>query len=667
MNIEEKEKVQESLEEQLALCPHVRGKERAFFRDYLEKRGIADLSEIREEDILDFQMRVRNDAALSPSQRTHYVSIPEQVLLPYLAPKDPELIKRAKKLIGARAVRNRVCCFLLRRGIREITYPVRKEYESFLSHTVEKETVPLYLKALDILKLDEIRRKKLLPAAWQDIPYSERQVFLLYFPEEGRARSFYFVQDKEELLFDFSLPAPDLMKRQVYRFLLHVLMDHPFGTEGERHDRRERFLLPLRFLYLYACERGIPDLERMEKEDTDGFRQSLEGRAESKTGIYMQVVDSIRRYLFCTDETTCWEATVWYSGRFSLDEQRINEANPIDRFSFLDVRRPENREAFQSYMGYLLAISGRLSLQSIRCRYYSAKDLLCFLEESGKDVQEISGQDLRQWVKKLTESGCQADTVNRKISDAEAFLSYLSAKVPGTGILPIAGDLRQKVYPMHHYRSLPMELLQRLILASIGFPETDKLMFLVLAGTGLRKNEICLLRARDVKENREEGAYFLVYQKKLKNWKKMPVPPILVRLLKAYAKEKGRKPGEYLFQGKNGGPYRAQVFSRRVRSLIREADIDYDFRAHDLRHTVATMLYEAGTDMQTIRGYLGHRSTEMTKQYIDCIWMELEKKQREYFWEEEEENEDPHEGPALLGEGDGGDEAAPSGLPGEGI
>lgn len=49
-------------------------------------------------------------------------------------------------------------------------------------------------------------------------------------------------------------------------------------------------------------------------------------------------------------------------------------------------------------------------------------------------------------------------------------------------------------------------------------------------------------------------------------------------------------------------------------TAVRRAKI-VDFRFHDLRHTAATRMAEAGVDIRTIAEFLGHATIQMTMRY----------------------------------------------------
>ena len=195
--------------------------------------------------------------------------------------------------------------------------------------------------------------------------FEEKPVFLLYHPDYQTALSFYYRQDKEELLFDFSLPAPQLLKKQIFSMLNHAL-----ELEGSRVNIRTLYLFPLRLLYLYCVEAKVEDIEQMEAEQMEGFRESLLRRGDTKTDMYMQIIGRTRKFLFLDAPKTNWNANVWYLERFSFKGERMNPARRVESMHFYLVKNRENRRLLHQYMKYSFGVSSQ-TIGRIRVKYYN--------------------------------------------------------------------------------------------------------------------------------------------------------------------------------------------------------------------------------------------------------------------------------------------------------
>lgn len=79
---------------------------------------------------------------------------------------------------------------------------------------------------------------------------------------------------------------------------------------------------------------------------------------------------------------------------------------------------------------------------------------------------------------------------------------------------------------------------------------------------------------------------------------------------------KGKGPDELLFSGPDGGRLTARNLRRAVDwEKIRIALGSPDFRVHDLRHTFATILFDAGASAPDVQAVLGHSSLQVTERY----------------------------------------------------
>lgn len=143
----------------------------------------------------------------------------------------------------------------------------------------------------------------------------------------------------------------------------------------------------------------------------------------------------------------------------------------------------------------------------------------------------------------------------------------------------------------------------------------------VAAYCGLRWGEVAALRVGDVdltaRRPRVERAQVEVSgrievkpPKSRHGRRRVPVP---VRLVDELTEQtKGRRAGDRLFLAPDGGPLRASNWKRWVGWAKAVQSIDVDIRFHDLRHTAASLLIQAGATPVEVQRILGHSTPATT-------------------------------------------------------
>jgi site-specific recombinase XerD len=160
---------------------------------------------------------------------------------------------------------------------------------------------------------------------------------------------------------------------------------------------------------------------------------------------------------------------------------------------------------------------------------------------------------------------------------------------------------------------LSREEVARLIDASSDLFQRTLLM--VLYGTGLRRAEIARLKIADIDSQR---MILHVVNGKGGKDRDLPLSPTLLETLRAYWR--WLKPRTYLFPSRMHRECEQPITAKTVWCACTEAakksGIQKRVSPHLIRHSWATHLLEAGTDLRTIQLLLGHEDLETTARYL---------------------------------------------------
>lgn len=139
-----------------------------------------------------------------------------------------------------------------------------------------------------------------------------------------------------------------------------------------------------------------------------------------------------------------------------------------------------------------------------------------------------------------------------------------------------------------------------------------RVLFTTVYGTGLRISEACHLETGDIDAAR--GVIHVRHGKGNKP-RLVPLGEPLLGILRAYWKQQ-RPPAPWLFASNSGGPLRADTARQALGRASRRAGIDKAVTPHTLRHSFATHLLDAGTELRVIQVLLGHDSIKSTTRYV---------------------------------------------------
>jgi integrase/recombinase XerD len=139
-------------------------------------------------------------------------------------------------------------------------------------------------------------------------------------------------------------------------------------------------------------------------------------------------------------------------------------------------------------------------------------------------------------------------------------------------------------------------------------------------GMGLHVSEIVNLKVTDIDSGNMQ---VLIARAKGKKDRYVNLPESLLDQLRTYFKD--YRPKEYLFEGQYGGQYSIRSAQQIFKDTMTKAGINKQVGIHGLRHSYATHLMEAGTDLGHIQKLLGHTDIRTTLIYAKVTDRDVKK------------------------------------------
>ncbi|MCM8557188.1 tyrosine recombinase XerC [Sphingomicrobium sediminis] len=268
-----------------------------------------------------------------------------------------------------------------------------------------------------------------------------------------------------------------------------------------------------------------------------------------------------------------------------------------------------------------LAHDRRLSDHTVRAYRATAFRFVDFLgqhrgEEIGKfALLSIKATDLRAFLADRRAGGLGAASAARELSAVRGFLTFVAKEAGEQPQVPhVRAPKRPKTLPRP---SSPADVRALADAAKHHKEEhwvgkRDFAILLLLYGSGLRIAEAMQLDAR----THPFGDAIRVTGKGNKQ-RVVPIVPAVAQAVKEYV-EACPWPldaGTPLFRGVRGGPLSSDLVRRSVREARRRLGLPDSVTPHALRHSFASHLLSAGTDLRSLQELLGHASLSSTQIY----------------------------------------------------
>ena len=258
----------------------------------------------------------------------------------------------------------------------------------------------------------------------------------------------------------------------------------------------------------------------------------------------------------------------------------------------------------------------KMMLEELQRRNYSTittrnylRVVADFARYFGKSPDKLGPNELRTYQAYLLQDRkLTPGTVINRVAALRFFFVKTLKRHQFRDFLPYPQDRRQLP------TVLSREEVSRLINAAGTLFRRTLLM--TLYGTGMRRAELAHLKVSDIDSQR---MIIRVVAGKGGKDRDLPLSPALLEILREYWR--WRKPRLYLFPTRTYRRRLDQPISDKTvwiacSEAARRAGISKRVTPHTLRHSWATHLLEAGTDLRTIQVLLGHGDLETTAQYL---------------------------------------------------
>jgi integrase/recombinase XerD len=254
----------------------------------------------------------------------------------------------------------------------------------------------------------------------------------------------------------------------------------------------------------------------------------------------------------------------------------------------------------------------RYSPSSVKTYCGAAAQFIRFIKP--KSVSEVNNNDVvRFCTDYILAKGLISSYQNQAVNAIKLFFREV-----------IKGEIKvENIERPRREHKLPNVLSKEEVKAILQAPTNLKhrAMLSLIYACGLRRSELLNLRPADVDSKRH---LLIILNAKGKKDRVVPISDNVIQMLREYYKT--YKPKVWLFEGQIAGTkYSEQSLQSVMKQSIIKSGIKKQASLHWLRHSYATHLLEAGTDLRFIQELLGHKSSKTTEIYTHVSEKSLQK------------------------------------------
>jgi len=240
----------------------------------------------------------------------------------------------------------------------------------------------------------------------------------------------------------------------------------------------------------------------------------------------------------------------------------------------------------------------KFSPKTVKSYLYYITDLL---ESANSSPKVINTEDIRAYLEKLADRNCSASTLNTAYSALKFYFEKILHRRFFANIPRSKKD-----------KKLPETLTKKEVHLILGTIQNVKhrLMLGLMYSSGLRVSEVVNCRVCNFDFERR---LLHVCQAKGAKDRMTIISEKLCAVLQRFVKNKDMS--SCVFESDRGGKLTERTVQKVFGDALAKSGIKKPATCHSLRHSFATHLLEAGTDIRYIQELLGHTKLETTQIY----------------------------------------------------
>jgi integrase/recombinase XerD len=274
------------------------------------------------------------------------------------------------------------------------------------------------------------------------------------------------------------------------------------------------------------------------------------------------------------------------------------------------VQNPVHTQKIQEFEQWMR--SKRLSESTVNTYSEALKTFLAYYNE--KAIEEIDNSDLIRFNNDyILKKGLSSSYQNQLVNGVKKFYTTIEHRKMDVSL--IHRPKKEKTLP----NVLSKEEVKMILEAHTNIKH--KTMLSMIYSCGMRCGELLALKPLHIDSKR---GIVIIKQAKGKKDRIVPLSEKILDMLRIYYQ--AYKPNTYLFEGQTAGTlYDERSLQQVLKQALIKAKITKPVTLHWLRHSYATHLLEAGTDLRYIQELLGHNSSKTTEIYTHVSTREIQK------------------------------------------